>query len=111
MKFVKEENEIFWRNLSEKHKLTQHEYRVLINFVSDSTKFDIAISTMSERLDIKSTHVSRALKSLVNIGILKQENKKYVLNPAILKKTYQPKLISGTKNRKEKEEELQENNH
>lgn len=32
MKFQNKQNEIFWTNVSEKHLLTQQEYRVLISF-------------------------------------------------------------------------------
>lgn len=103
MKFHNEQNEDFWRNISRKHKLTQQEYRVLIEFVTDRETFDVAISVLSERLNLKATHVSRSLKSLVLLDILIQPNGKYELNPAVLTAEYQAKAISSTEARKMKE--------
>lgn len=103
MKFKNEQNEIFWRNVSEKHKLNQSENRVLMRFVIDAPTFELILSYFSKQLDMKPAHVSRAFKSLVGLGILipNLSGSKYDVNPLILTKNYEPQYISSTNSRKD----------
>lgn len=104
MKYPNTKSETFFRNLL-KHSIKQNEWKVLIAFIVDHpTEYHITLPEFVKRTGINKPNVSRALRGLMNMGILtKDKSNNYILTEEILNEEYEPNNYSTTQMRIDEE--------